>query len=153
MRRLIATCAIVLLISMNINTYLEIKAIDNLTNAVSESQQEDYTQTISLDELSAEQQQVMDIVTYNEPEGEIVIVTKEVQEDGDIIFEYGDIYDESYFYTVVNVEQGVYEYYWPAMCEDCDQPLVYDSLAELNESITCHIDQEWPNATFVTVSR
>ena len=100
------------------------------------------------------------ITDSNKATEEVVIVTKEVQEeivtitrkDYDcecIVFEYGDIHDESYFYAVVNIEQGVYEYYWPA----ADMFIEHDSLAELNESITCHIDQEWPNATFVTVSR
>ena len=147
MRRLIATCAIVLLVSMNINTYLEIKAIENLTNVVSESQQ-DHTRTISLDELSVNQQeQVMDLIANEEPEEVIVPVTYEKQEDGDMIYEFGDVCDDAYFFIIINEEQGVYDYYWPAMSEDW--PLSYDSLSELQESVICHIDQEWHNARFV----
>lgn len=89
------------------------------------------------------------ILDSNKATESVVIVTREDYDCECTVFEYGDIYDESYFYTVVNVEQGVYEYYWPA----ADMFIVYDSLAKLNESITCHIGYSWPNATFVTASR
>jgi hypothetical protein len=80
-------------------------------------------------------------------EQQVVPVYKEVQADGDIIFEYGNISDEFYFYTIVNVEQGIYEYYFPAM--HMDWPIVCDSLEDLNSVIDCHIEQAYPNgATF-----
>lgn len=122
-------------------------AIDELTDAVRETKQEQ-VQQISMDELTAnQQQQVMDMIANNEPEKEIVPVYYEKQEDGDMIYEFGDMSNDAYFFIIINEEQGVYEYYWPAMSEDW--PLEYDSLSELQDSVICHIDQEWPNAAFV----
>ena len=132
----LAICFIVVICVMTTCTLCIISAIESLENTIRETN-ESSTPTISM--------------SYEEPKEEIVYVTREVQKDGDIIFEYGDVSDDSYFFVIVNIEEGVYEYYWPAMCEDW--PLEYDSLAELNESITCHIDQEWPNATFVMTQK
>ena len=129
MRRLIATCAIVLLISMNINTYLEIKAIDNLTESINKSKQE---------------QVVMNYEDKSELE---ITVTYEKQEDGDMIYDFGDVSDEYYFYIIINEEQGVYDYYFPAM--HVDWPIECDSLEELQSVVMCHIDQAYPNARFV----
>ena len=78
---------------------------------------------------------------------EVITITYEKQQDGDMIYEFGDVSNKAYFFIIINEEQGQYEYYWPAMRED--YPLSYESLAELQESVICHIDQEWPNATFV----
>lgn len=142
MRRLIATGFICTIATMCVCTFLTIRAIDNIADTLDKAESR---QTITYN------QPVVEDVTYEEPEEEIITVTREVQEDGDIIFEYGDISDDSYFFVIVNIEEGVYEYYWPAMSEDW--PLEYDSLAELNESIICHIDQEWPNATFVMTQK
>ena len=139
MPQFLAVCFITILVNMNINSYMQIRALDNIANLISESKQQQ------------QEQQVIYDITYEEPEEEIITVTREVQEDGDIIFEYGDVSDDAYFFVIVNIEEGVYEYYWPTMCEDW--PLEYDSLAELNESIICHIDQEWPNATFVMIQK
>ena len=132
----LAICFIVIIVMMTVCTIYIVDAIESLENTIRETN-ESSTPTISM--------------SYKEPKEEIVYVTHEVQEDGDIIFEYGDVSDDSYFFVIVNIEEGVYEYYWPAMCEDW--PLEYDSLAELNESITCHIDQEWPNATFAMIQK
>jgi hypothetical protein len=121
---------------MTVCTIYIVDAIESLENTIRETN-ESSTPTISM--------------SYEEPKEEIVYVTREVQEDGDIIFEYGDVSDDSYFFVIVNIEEGVYEYYWPAMCEDW--PLEYDSLAELQESVICHIDQEWPNATFAMIQK
>ena len=129
MRRLIATCAIVLLISMNINTYLEIKAIDNLTESINKSKQE---------------QVVMNYKDKSELE---ITVTYEKQEDGDMIYDFGDVSDDYYFYIIINEEQGVYEYYFPAM--HIDWPIVCDSLEDLQSVVMCHIEQAYPNARFV----
>jgi hypothetical protein len=131
MRRTILVGFVTVLVSLFVNGLVTLAAIDRLEQTI-------------LDSNKATEPTV--IVTK---EVQTVTVTREDYDCGCIVFEYGDIYDESYFYTIVNVEQGVYEYYWPA----ADLFIEYDSLAELNESITCHIDQEWPNATFVTVSR
>ena len=131
MPNFLAICFIVVIIMMTTCTLCIINAIEDLTDAVNESKQ---------------QQQVVDAVAYEEPE-EIVTVTYEKQEDGDMIYEFGDVSDDAYFFIIINEEQGIYEYYWPTMSEDW--PLAYDSLEELNESIICHIDQEWPNARFV----
>ena len=145
MRRLIATCAIVLLVSMNINSYLQIKAIENLTNVVSESQQ-DHTRTISLDELTVnQQQQVMDIVTYNEPEEVIVPVYYEKEASGAIFYTFGDMIMDKYaFGIMIHEEQGIYTYY-----DYDDNRIECKSLAELQEVVMCHIDQAYPNARFV----
>lgn len=129
MPQFLAVCFITILVSMNINSYMQLKALDNIAKSINDSKQEQV------------------VMTYEDKSELEITVTREVQEDGDIIFEYGDASDDSYFFVIVNIEEGVYEYYWPAMCEDW--PLVYDSLEELNESIICHIDQEWPNARFV----
>lgn len=139
MRRTILVGFVTVLVSLLVNGLVTLAAIDRLEQTILDSNKATESVVMTYEEL--------------EPEQEVVIVTREIYEDGTVVFEYGDVYDESYFYVVINQEQDVYDYYWPAMCEDCDQPLVYNSLAELNESITCHIDQEWPNATFVTVSR
>ena len=129
MRRLIATCAIVLLISMNINTYLEIKAIDNLTESINKSKQE---------------QVVMNYKDKSELE---ITVTYEKQDDGDMIYDFGDVSDDYYFYIIINEEQGVYEYYFPAM--HIDWPIECDSLEDLQSVVMCHIEQAYPNARFV----
>lgn len=131
----LAVCFIVIIINMNINSYLQIRALDNIANLISESKQQQ------------QELQVSYSITYEEPEEEIITVTREVQEDGDIIFEYGDVSDEYYFYIIMNEEQGLYEYYYPAM--HVDWPIECDSLAELQCVIDCHIEQAYPNATFV----
>lgn len=142
MRKLIATGFICTIATMCVCTLLTIRALDSIADTLDKAES---VPTITYN------QPVVEDVTYEEPEEVIVSVYYEKQEDGDIIFEYGDVSDDSYFFVIVNIEEGVYEYYWPAMCEDW--PLEYDSLAELNESITCHIDQEWPNATFVMTQK
>lgn len=130
MRRTVTVGFICVVIMLASSTILNVRAIDKLTDAVRETKQE----------------QVIDAVAYKEPEV-IVPVTYEKQEDGDMIYEFGDMSDDAYFFIIINEEQGVYDYYWPAMSEDW--PLSYDSLSELQESIICHIDQEWHNARFV----
>lgn len=142
MRRLIATGFICTIATMCICTFLTIRAIDSIADTLDKAES---APTITYN------QPVVEDVTYEEPEEEIITVTREVQEDGDIIFEYGDVSDDAYFFIIVNIEEGVYEYYWPAMCEDW--PLEYDSLTELQDSVICHIDQEWPNATFVMTQK
>ena len=133
-------------VMLGVSNVCVVGAIDELTDAVRETKEVEQVQQISMDELTANQQQVMDMIANNEPEEEIVPVYYEKQEDGDMIYEFGDMSDDAYFFIIINEEQGVYEYYWPAMSEDW--PLAYNSLAELQDSVICHIDQEWPNATF-----
>ena len=111
---------IAIILTITIDSFVLLTAIDNLTDAVRES---------------------------NKANEQVVIVTREIQEDGDVIFEYGDVSDEYYFYTITNEEQGIYEYYFPAM--HVDWPIVCDSLDELNNVIACHIEQAYPNARFV----
>lgn len=120
---------------MNINSYLQIRALDNIANLVSESKQQQ------------QEQQVIYNTTYEEPEEEIVYVTYEKQEDGDMIYDFGDVSDDYYFYIIINEEQGMYEYYFPAM--HIDWPIECDSLSDLQDVIMTHIDQAYPNATFV----
>ena len=94
-----------------------------------------------------ETNQTQAVMTYNEPEEVIVPVVYEKQEDGDMIYDFGDVSDEYYFYIIINEEQGVYEYYFPAM--HVDWPIECDSLEELQSVVMCHIDQAYPNARFV----
>lgn len=136
-------CVVIMIAFSNICV---VASIEELTDAVRETKQEQ-VQQISMDELTAnQQQQVMDIIANNKPEEEIVPVYYEKQEDGDMIYEFGNVSDRSYFFIIINEEQGVYDYYWPTMSEDW--PLSYNSLSELQDSVICHIDQEWPNARF-----
>lgn len=134
MPQFLAVCFITIIINMNINSYMQIRALDNIANLISESKQ----------------QQVISDVTYeetNEVSEEIVYVTYEKQEDGDMIYDFGDVSDDYYFYIIINEEQGIYEYYFPAM--HIDWPIECDSLAELQDVIMCHIEQAYPNAIFV----
>ena len=88
------------------------------------------------------------VMSYEEPEEEIVVpVVYEKQEDGDMIYDFGDVSDEYYFYIIINEEQDVYEYYFPAM--HVDWPIECDSLEELQSVVMCHIDQAYHNARFV----
>ena len=143
----ISLCTIAITVMITASSLCIIKSIEDLTDAVRETKEVEQVQQISMDELTAnQQQQVMDIIANNKPEEEIVPVYFEKQEDGDMIYEFGDVSDRSYFFIIINEEQGVYDYYWPTMSEDW--PLSYNSLSELQDSVICHIDQEWPNARF-----
>lgn len=102
----------------------------------------------SLEDTIRETNEPVQTITYEEPEEEeIVYVTYEKQEDGDMIYDFGDVSNDYYFYIIINEEQGIYEYYFPAM--HIDWPIECDSLAELQDVIMTHIDQAYPNATFV----
>ena len=138
MPQFLAVCFITIIINMNIHSYMQIRALDNIANLISESKQQQQQQE--------QQQQVISDVTYEEPK-EIVYCSVEYQPDGDIIIDYGDVSDEYYFYIIMNEEQGLYEYYYPAM--HVDWPIECDSLEELQDVISCHIEQAYPNATFV----
>lgn len=142
MRRLIATGFICTIATMSVCTFLTIRALDNIADTLDKVES---APTIAYN------QPVVEDVTYEEPEKVIVPVYYEKQEDGDMIYEFGDMSDDAYFFIIINEEQGVYEYYWPAMSEDW--PLEYDSLAELQDSVICHIDQEWPNAAFAMTQK
>ena len=113
---------------MNINSYLQLKSLDNIANLISESKQQPVAE-----------------VAYEEPEREVVYCLVERQPDGDKIINYGDVSDEFYFYVIINEEQGLYEYYYPAM--HMDWPIECDSLEELQCVINCHIEQAYPNPT------
>jgi hypothetical protein len=101
----------------------------------------------SLEDTIRETNEPVQTITYEESKEEIVYVTYEKQEDGDMIYDFGDVSDEYYFYIIINEEQGVYEYYFPAM--HIDWPIECDSLEELQDVISCHIEQAYPNAMFV----
>lgn len=104
----------------------------------------------SLEDTIRETNEPVQTITYeetNEVSEEIVYVTYEKQEDGDMIYDFGDVSNDYYFYIIINEEQGIYEYYYPAM--HIDWPIECDSLAELQDVIMCHIDQAYPNARFV----
>lgn len=125
----LAVCFIVIIINMNINSYLQIRALDNIANLTNDSKQEQV------------------VMTYEDKSELEITVTREVQEDGDMIYDFGDVSDEYYFYIIINEEQGIYEYYFPAM--HIDWPIECDSLSELQDVIICHIEQAYPNARFV----
>lgn len=104
----------------------------------------------SLEDTIRETNEPVQTITYeetNEVSEEIVYVTYEKQEDGDMIYDFGDVSNDYYFYIIINEEQGIYEYYFPAM--HIDWPIECDSLSELQDVIMCHIDQAYPNVTFV----
>ena len=129
MPQFLAVCFITILVSMGVFTLCIIHSIDNLTESINKSKQE---------------QVVMNYKDKSELE---ITVTYEKQEDGDMIYDFGDVSDDYYFYIIINEEQGVYEYYFPAM--HIDWPIECDSLSELQDVIMCHIDQAYPNARFV----
>ena len=104
----------------------------------------------SLEDTIRETNEPVQTITYeetNEVSEEIVYVTYEKQEDGDMIYDFGDVSNDYYFYIIINEEQGIYEYYFPAM--HIDWPIECDSLSDLQDVIMCHIDQAYPNARFV----
>lgn len=138
MRRLIATGFICTIATMCVCTFLTIRAIENIADTLDKAES---APTITYN------QPVVEDVTYEESEEEIVPVTYEKQEDGDMIYDFGDVSDEYYFYIIINEEQGIYEYYFPAM--HIDWPIECDSLEDLQSVISCHIEQAYPNATFV----
>lgn len=104
----------------------------------------------SLEDTIRETNEPVQTITYeetNEVSEEIVYVTYEKQEDGDMIYDFGDVSDDYYFYIIINEEQGIYEYYYPAM--HIDWPIECDSLSDLQDVIMTHIEQAYPNVTFV----
>ena len=125
----LAVCFITILVNMGVFTLCIIHSIDNLTESINKSKQEQV------------------VMTYEDKSELEITVTYEKQEDGDMIYDFGDVSDEYYFYIIINEEQGVYEYYYPAM--HIDWPIECDSLSELQDVIMCHIDQAYPNARFV----
>ena len=129
MPQFLAVCFITILVSMGVFTLCIIHSIDNLTESINKSKQE---------------QVVMNYKDTSELE---ITVTYEKQEDGDMIYDFGDVSDDYYFYIIINEEQGVYEYYFPAM--HIDWPIVCDSLEDLQSVVMCHIEQAYPNARFV----
>ena len=127
-------CFITVILTITINSYVLLFAIDNVADEVREANK-------------ANEQAVMAYEEQQEPEEVIVPVYYEKQEDGDMIYEFGDVSNDYYFYIIVNEEQGIYEYYFPAM--HIDWPIECDSLSELQDVIMTHIDQAYPNARFV----
>lgn len=147
----ISLCTIAITVMITASSLCIIKSIEDLTDAVRETKEVEQVQQISMDELTAnQQQQVMDIIANNEPEEEIVPVyfdDEEYNYNGNMIYTFGDISDEFYFFIFINEEQGIYEYYFPAM--HADWPIECDSLSELQRVVMTHIEQAYPNATFV----
>jgi hypothetical protein len=129
MPQFLAVCFITILVSMNINSYMQIRALDNIAKSINESKQEQV------------------VMTYEDKSELEITVTYKKQDDGDMIYDFGDVSDEYYFYIIINEEQGIYEYYFPAM--HIDWPIECDSLEELQDVIICHIEQAYPNARFV----
>jgi hypothetical protein len=129
MPQFLAVCFITILVSMNINSYMQIRALDNIAKSINDSKQEQV------------------VMTYEDKSELEITVTYEKQDDGDMIYDFGDVSDEYYFYIIINEEQGIYEYYFPAM--HIDWPIECDSLEELQSVVMCHIEQAYPNARFV----
>ena len=123
---------IVVIWIMSICTLCTISAIESLEDTIRETNEP--VQTITYEET-------------NEVSEEIIYVTYEKQEDGDMIYDFGDVSDDYYFYIIINEEQSIYEYYFPTM--HIDWPIECNSLADLQSVISCHIEQAYPNATFV----
>jgi hypothetical protein len=143
MPQFLAVCFITILSAMCLCTYFITNSIEDLTDTVRETKQE---QQISMDELTVnQQQQVMDIVANEEPEEVIVPVVYE-KEGCASIYTFGDITDKFYLTVLICEEDGAYVYDAPNMCEN---RIYCDSLAELEEWIVCHLEQAWPDARFV----
>ena len=129
MPQFLAVCFITILVSMGVFTLCIIHSIDNLTESINKSKQEQI------------------VMNYKDKSELEITVTYEKQEDGDMIYDFGDVSDDYYFYIIINEEQGIYEYYFPAM--HIDWPIVCDSLEDLQSVVMCHIEQAYPNARFV----
>lgn len=134
MPQFLAVCFITILVNMNINSYMQLKALDNIANLINDSKQQQ------------QEQQVIYSMAYEEPEEEIVVpVVYEKEVSGSSFYTFGNITDKFYLTIMINEEQGLYIYDAPNICEN---RIYCDSLAELEEWIVCHLDQAWPNATF-----
>ena len=129
MPQFLAVCFITILVNMGVFTLCIIHSIDNLTESINKSKQEQV------------------VMSYEDKSELEITVTYEKQEDGDMIYDFGDVSDDYYFYIIINEEQGLYEYYYPAM--HIDWPIVCDSLEDLQSVVMCHIEQAYPNARFV----
>ena len=136
---------ITVIIMIALSNICVVASIDELTEAVRETKQTQ-VQQISMDELTAnQQQQVMDAVAYEEPEEVIVPVVYE-KEGCASIYTFGDMTDKFYLTILICEEDGAYVYDAPNMCEN---RIYCGSLAELEEWIVCHLEQAWPDARFV----
>ena len=136
----LVTGFIAVIATVTMNSFVLLSAIDNLADEVREANKANEQVVMAYEEEPV-------VAAYEEPEEVIVPVYYEKQEDGDMIYEFGDVSNDYYFYIIVNEEQGIYEYYFPAM--HIDWPIECDSLSELQDVIMCHIDQAYPNARFV----
>ena len=139
-------CTIAITVMITASSLCIIKSIEDLTDAVRETKEVEQVQQISMDELTAnQQQQVMDMIANNEPEEVIVPVVYE-KEGCASIYTFGDMTDKFYLTILICEEDGAYVYDAPNMCEN---RIYCDSLAELEEWIVCHLEQAWPDARFV----
>ena len=136
----LVTGFIAVIATVTMNSFVLLSAIDNLADEVREANKANEQVVMAYEEEPV-------VAAYEEPEEVIVPVYYEKQEDGDMIYEFGDVSNDYYFYIIVNEEQGIYEYYFPAM--HIDWPIECDSLSDLQDVIMTHIDQAYPNATFV----
>jgi hypothetical protein len=138
MRRLIATGFICTIATMCVCTFLTIRALDSIADTLDKAES---AQTITYE------QPVVEDVTYEEPEEEIVVpVVYEKEASGSSIYTFGNMTDKFYLTIMINEEQGLYVYDAPNMCEN---RIYCDSLAELEEWKACHLDQAWHDARFV----
>lgn len=133
---------IAVILTITIDSFVLLTAIDNLTDAVNESNKAN-EQVV----MAYEKEPVIAAYEEQESEQEEVIVTCEILDEGFIIYDFGDTSDDYFFYVVINKVQGVYKYYFPAM--HIDWPIECDSLEELQDVVMCHIEQAYPNARFV----
>ena len=136
----LVTGFIAVIATVTMNSFVLLSAIDNLADEVREANKANEQVVMAYEEEPV-------VAAYEEPEEVIVPVYYEKQEDGDMIYEFGDVSNDYYFFIIINEEQGIYEYYFPAM--HIDWPIECDSLSELQDVIMCHIDQAYPNARFV----
>jgi hypothetical protein len=136
--RTLVTGFIAVIVTMTINSFVLLFAIDNLADEVREANKANEQVVMAYEEEPV-------VAAYEEPEEEIVPVYYEKEASGAMFYTFGDLIMDKYaFGIMIHKGQGIYTYY-----DYNDHRIECKSLSELQEVIMCHIDQAWPNARFV----
>lgn len=134
----LVTGFIAVIVTITINSFVLLFAIDNLTDEVRESNKANEQVVMTYEEEPV-------VAAYEGPEEVIVPVYYEKEASGAIFYTFGDMIMDKYaFGIMIHEEQGIYTYY-----DYDDNRIECKSLAELQEVVMCHIDQAYHNARFV----
>lgn len=126
------------ILTITIDSFVLLTAIDNLTDAVNESNKAN-EQVV----MAYEKEPV--VAAYEEPEEVIVPVYYEKEASGAMFYTFGDLIMDKYaFGIMIHEGQGIYTYY-----DYNDHRIECKSLSELQSVVMCHIDQAYHNARFV----